>query len=122
MEWDPSRWEDMQRPDTEAEDGADKGSKGPNVISKSLTSPYLPFGAGRHRCPGELYAYAQMGAIIATMVRLMEWEQVDPNAPVPPPDYSVSRNRLLRLKCILIRDTVNVLAADDSSRYTMAFA
>lgn len=88
LEWDPSRWEEDSQDEAE-EDDTEKTSKGPNAISKSLASPYLPFGAGRHRCPGELYAYAQLGAIIATMVRLIDWEQVDPKAPVPPPDYSV---------------------------------
>jgi sterol 14-demethylase len=88
MEWDPSRWEEDSHDEAEDED-AKKTSTGPGAISKAIASPYLPFGAGRHRCPGELYAYAQLGAIIATMVRLIDWEQPDPKAPVPPPDYSV---------------------------------
>ena len=62
-------------------------------MTTAASSPYLPFGAGRHRCLGEHYAYAQLGAILATMVRLLEWEQVDPAAPVPATDYSVSCSR-----------------------------
>lgn len=93
MVWDPSRWEKAQGDGvTDEEDvGSDsKPSQGVGAISKSVTSPYLPFGGGRHRCPGETYAYTQLATIIATLVRMMEWEQVDPKAPVPAPDYSVS--------------------------------
>jgi sterol 14alpha-demethylase len=67
---------------------ANKVDYGFGLVSKTATSPYLPFGLGRHRCVGEPYAYAQLGAILATMVRLLEWEQVDPTAPVPATDYS----------------------------------
>jgi len=88
MEWDPSRWE---KPETrEPEDDGPKVNHGFGLVSKAVTSPYLPFGAGRHRCVGEQYAYAQLGAIIATLVRLLEIEQLDPKAPVPATDYSVS--------------------------------
>ncbi|KAJ3463496.1 hypothetical protein MRS44_008282 [Fusarium solani] len=59
-----------------------------NGIHIAGTSPYLPFGAGRHRCVGEHYAYAQLGAIVATFVRLLHIEQVDPKAPIPATDYS----------------------------------
>ncbi|KAH8175212.1 cytochrome p450 domain-containing protein [Sarocladium implicatum] len=86
MVWDPSRWEDAQKDNQEGEEK--ESAQGVAAISKAVTSPYLPFGGGRHRCPGETYAYTQLGAIIATMVRMMEWEQVDPKAPVPEPDYS----------------------------------
>jgi sterol 14-demethylase len=85
MEWDPHRWDRVDRDDDE---GAPKVDYGFGLVSKAVSSPYLPFGAGRHRCVGEQYAYAQLGAIVATMVRLLEWEQVDPGAPVPDTDYS----------------------------------
>jgi len=42
---------------------------GYGLVSKGTGSPYLPFGAGRHRCIGEQFAYLQLGAITATMVR-----------------------------------------------------
>lgn len=89
LEWDPHRW-DEARPtgDGDEEEGAAKVDYGFGLVSKAAGSPYLPFGAGRHRCVGEQYAYAQLGAIVATMVRLLEWEQVDPQAPVPATDYS----------------------------------
>ena len=39
---------------------------------------------------GRLFAYAQLGAILATLVRLLQWEQVDLKAAIPETDYSVS--------------------------------
>jgi len=42
---------------------------GYGLISKGASSPYLPFGAGRHRCIGEQFANVQLGAITAAMVR-----------------------------------------------------
>jgi sterol 14alpha-demethylase len=89
LEWDPHRWDKTDDPEKLTDDSS-KADYGFGMVSKAVSSPYLPFGAGRHRCVGEQYAYAQMGAIIATMVRLLKWEQVDPRAPVPATDYSVS--------------------------------
>jgi sterol 14alpha-demethylase len=89
LEWDPHRWDGPAVRDEEDEGaGAGKVDYGFGLVSKAAGSPYLPFGAGRHRCVGEQYAYAQLGAIVATMVRLLEWEQVDPAAAVPATDYS----------------------------------
>jgi sterol 14-demethylase len=97
--WDPYRWENPSksaRPEQAPEkekprplpaDTVDFGY-GP-VSLKAAASPYLPFGAGRHRCVGEQYAYLQLGAIIATLVRFLQWEQVEKDAPVPATDYSV---------------------------------
>jgi sterol 14alpha-demethylase len=89
LEWDPHRWDAVESPE-KADDDTPKVNYGFGLVSKSVSSPYLPFGAGRHRCVGEQYAYAQLGAIIATAVRLLRWEQLDPKAPVPATDYSVS--------------------------------
>jgi sterol 14-demethylase len=88
-EWDPHRWDKVESLEKSADDGQTV-DYGFGVMSKSVSSPYLPFGAGRHRCVGENYAYAQMGAIIATFVRLLHIEQPDPKAALPAPDYSVS--------------------------------
>jgi sterol 14-demethylase len=86
LEWNPHRWD---KPESlEKTDDTSKVDYGFGMVSKAVGSPYLPFGAGRHRCVGEQYAYAQLGAIIATLVRLLEWEQVDPKAAVPNTDYS----------------------------------
>ncbi|XP_069504528.1 lanosterol 14-alpha demethylase [Ambystoma mexicanum] len=38
---------------------------------------YVPFGAGRHRCIGENFAYTQIKTIWSTMLRLYEFELVD---------------------------------------------
>ncbi|KAJ4319318.1 Sterol 14-alpha demethylase cyp51c [Fusarium piperis] len=87
LEWDPHRWDKVD-PLEKAVDDSQKVDYGFGMMSKAVSSPYLPFGAGRHRCVGEHYAYAQLGAIVATFVRLLHMEQVDPKAPIPATDYS----------------------------------
>ncbi|KAF2673403.1 cytochrome P450 [Microthyrium microscopicum] len=87
LEWDPHRWDKIDAGE-KVEDGSAKVDYGFGMVSKAVSSPYLPFGAGRHRCVGEAYAYAQLGAIIATLVRLLKLEQRDPKTPVPETDYS----------------------------------
>ena len=103
MNWDPHRWDQQHEPTIPSTDQSkDSNSKDTDTIdygygavsSKAAYSPYLPFGAGRHRCVGETFAYAQLGSILVTLVRLLQWEQVDPKAPVPKTDYSVSFDRL----------------------------
>lgn len=90
MDWDPHRWDTAEAPEQPEEDDSAKVNYGFGLVSKAVTSPYLPFGAGRHRCLGEHYAYAQLGAIVVTMVRMLDWGQIDPKAPIPKTDYSVS--------------------------------
>jgi hypothetical protein len=84
------------------------------MVSKAVDSPYLPFGAGRYRCVGEQYAYARLGAIVATMVRLLKWEQVDHAAPVPTTDYSVSYVPVFGFVVLML--IVYVLDANESDR------
>ena len=38
---------------------------------------YVPFGAGRHRCVGERFAYVQIKTIWSTLLRLFEFDLVD---------------------------------------------
>uniref|UniRef100_A0A8C5DKM1 Lanosterol 14-alpha demethylase n=1 Tax=Gouania willdenowi TaxID=441366 RepID=A0A8C5DKM1_GOUWI len=38
---------------------------------------YVPFGAGRHRCIGENFAYVQIKTIWSTMLRMYEFDLVD---------------------------------------------
>lgn len=38
---------------------------------------YIPFGAGRHRCIGENFAYVQIKTIWSTMLRLYEFDLID---------------------------------------------
>lgn len=88
LEWDPRRWEAAAGADDD-DAGGEKIDYGFGSVSlKSIRSPYLPFGAGRHRCVAEKYAYGQLNAIMATMVRLLRWEQTNKDAAVPPTDYS----------------------------------
>jgi sterol 14-demethylase len=56
-------------------------------VSKGTDSPYQPFGAGRHRCIGEQFAYLQLGTIIATIIRRVELRLPQP---LPKHNYHVS--------------------------------
>ncbi|KAK0542276.1 Lanosterol 14-alpha-demethylase [Tilletia horrida] len=87
-EFDPKRWLDptsvvaqQERDDAEAE----KVDFGWGAVSSGANSPYLPFGAGRHRCIGEQFAYLQLGTIISTFVRKFQWKLVHG---FPDPDYT----------------------------------
>lgn len=65
----PERWAGAE--DTEDTEKIDYGY---GLVSKGASSPYLPFGAGRHRCIGEQFAYLQLGTIIATFVRELDFK------------------------------------------------
>lgn len=62
----------------------DKIDYGYGLVSKGASSPYLPFGAGRHRCIGEAFAYVQLGVITAEFVRTLRLK----GSSVPGTDYS----------------------------------
>ncbi|GAA5838922.1 hypothetical protein JCM11251_003737 [Rhodosporidiobolus azoricus] len=53
----------------QAEADGEQEDYGWGAISKGGKSPYLPFGAGRHRCIGEAFAQTQIATLIATLVR-----------------------------------------------------
>ncbi|KAK0122072.1 Lanosterol 14-alpha-demethylase [Cadophora gregata] len=100
--WDPHRWDTIVadldfNPNTDAEDktagkqgavrdvNADETvDYGCGTVNKGTKSPYLPFGAGRHRCIGEKFAYVNLCTIVGTLVREFRWS-VDE---VPRTDYS----------------------------------
>ncbi|SPN97077.1 probable cytochrome P450 51 [Cephalotrichum gorgonifer] len=82
--WDPHRWDDR----TEVEDESDVVDYGYGAVSKGTKSPYLPFGAGRHRCIGEKFAYVNLCTIIATLVREFRFSTLDGGSSVPPTDYT----------------------------------
>jgi cytochrome P450 len=82
--FDPYRWEEV-----EDDEEAEKFDFGYGLVNKGTASPYLPFGAGRHRCIGEQFANVQLGSIIATFVREFEFS-LPGDGKVPPPDYTVS--------------------------------
>jgi len=73
--WEPSRWSDPEGVAALALDMSEHGEKvdyGFGAVSKGTESPYQPFGAGRHRCIGEQFAYLQLGVIVATLARAIE--------------------------------------------------
>ncbi|KAH8117864.1 lanosterol 14-alpha-demethylase [Phellopilus nigrolimitatus] len=77
LTWDPARWFDAdgiaaQAYKTYADGNGEKIDYGFGSISKGTESPYQPFGAGRHRCIGEQFAYLQIGTVIATLIRKLE--------------------------------------------------
>ena len=61
---------------------------GYGLISKGAHSPYLPFGAGRHRCIGEQFAYVQLGTILQTMVRQFKWRLPEGSKGLVGTDYT----------------------------------
>ena len=84
MTWDPHRWESRVE-----EDEGDTVDYGYGVVSKGTRSPYLPFGAGRHRCIGEKFAYLNLTVIVATLVREFRFFNPEERIGVPETDYSV---------------------------------
>ena len=54
----------------------------------NLNSPYLPFGAGRHRCIGEQFANVQLQTITAMIVREFKFRNVDGSNKVIGTDYA----------------------------------
>ncbi|XWW96012.1 hypothetical protein V2A60_003982 [Cordyceps javanica] len=80
-EWQPHRWSsDIAGSIFDAEETTS--------ISRGAKSAYLPFGAGRHRCIGEQFAYLNLGAIIATLVREFRVYSLDESGTLPKTDYA----------------------------------
>jgi sterol 14-demethylase len=88
LKWDPHRWDAGAAGVRMGEVKEEHEDYGYGMISKGATSPYLPFGAGRHRCIGEQFAGLQLGTIIATMVREFKWRLPDGVTKVVDTDYS----------------------------------
>jgi sterol 14-demethylase len=90
--WDPHRWEvdspnapSIVRNAVEEEEKIDYGY---GLVSKGSSSPYLPFGAGRHRCIGEHFANLQLQTIVAETVRMYKFSNVDGGRSLAPTDYA----------------------------------
>ncbi|OWB58217.1 hypothetical protein B5S28_g4220 [[Candida] boidinii] len=84
--FDPHRWEQIggaggSAPASAASD--DTVDYGFGKITKGVSSPYLPFGGGRHRCIGEQFAYTQLGTLLVTFVQTFKF-----SGKVPPIDYT----------------------------------
>ena len=88
--WEPHRWDaDSPLHGTNKEIEEDeKIDYGYGLVSKGASSPYLPFGAGRHRCIGEAFAYVQLGVITATMVREFRLRNLEGKKDIVGTDYS----------------------------------
>ncbi|KAI4126262.1 MAG: hypothetical protein LQ341_006895 [Variospora aurantia] len=86
-DWEPHRWDSVAAQVEEAE--AETTDYGYGLVTKGANSPYLPFGAGRHRCIGEAFAYVQLGTITATMVRMFRLRNLEGVKGVVGTDYSI---------------------------------
>ncbi|CAG8433729.1 10424_t:CDS:2 [Diversispora eburnea] len=80
-EFNPNRWEAFDQQNKERDDDLIDYGFG-QLHMASAKSPYLPFGAGRHRCIGEQFAYVQIKTIIATLVRKFDFELVNGKLPM----------------------------------------
>lgn len=77
------RWDNDAASSTASGEEVDYGF---GTISKGVSSPYLPFGGGRHRCIGEHFAYVQLGVLLSIFIRTMKWH-FPPGKDVPSPDF-----------------------------------
>ncbi|KAF2134163.1 lanosterol 14-alpha-demethylase [Dothidotthia symphoricarpi CBS 119687] len=86
--WDPHRWD----ADASFEEVVNKDEEnidyGWGVVSKGTNSPYLPFGAGRHRCIGEQFAYLQLQTILVAFVREFKMRNPGGSKDIVGTDYS----------------------------------
>ncbi|EXF81456.1 14-alpha sterol demethylase Cyp51A [Colletotrichum fioriniae PJ7] len=82
--WNPHRWDEPQ-PSEDIVDANDVVDYGYGAVSKGTRSPYIPFGAGRHRCIGEKFAYLNLGVIVGTIVRNFKLGTMDGRTGIVPP-------------------------------------
>ncbi len=88
--WDPHRWENIVDPEESENEKTDYGY---GLVSTGANSSYLPFGAGRHRCIGEHYAYLQLTVVVAIMVREFKLSIIEGRKKgVVATDYSVGNS------------------------------
>lgn len=90
-EWDPYRWlpGSANAPTAvRGEEDDEKVDYGYGIVSKGAASPYLPFGAGRHRCIGEQFANVQLQTIVAETVREFKFSNVDGSNKIIGTDYA----------------------------------
>ncbi|KAJ5140566.1 Eburicol 14-alpha-demethylase [Penicillium atrosanguineum] len=89
LKWNPHRWdEDTTVKEDVKEEDSEQIDYGYGLVTKGTNSPYLPFGAGRHRCIGEQFAYVQLGTILAALVRQFKFFNPPGANNIPETDYS----------------------------------
>jgi sterol 14-demethylase len=88
LHWDPHRWDEGSGGVIGDESEEEKFDYGYGLISKGASSPYLPFGAGRHRCIGEQFVNVQLITITVIFVRQFKFRNVDGSSKVPETDYA----------------------------------
>ncbi|KAJ2490260.1 Lanosterol 14-alpha-demethylase [Coemansia sp. RSA 2050] len=78
-DWIPSRWNTAEK-----EEDMDKATTdyGFGATTMSARSPTLPFGAGRHRCIGEQFAYIQIKTILYVLLNRFDFS-LDPKRGMP---------------------------------------
>ncbi|EEB08590.2 sterol 14-demethylase [Schizosaccharomyces japonicus yFS275] len=81
-DFDPERWNSRVNED---EGDVERVDYGYGLVTKGAASPFLPFGAGRHRCIGEQFATMHLCTLVSTFVREYKWTTV---GGVPKVDYS----------------------------------
>ena len=88
--WEPHRWDKDSplAPSIIRNEAEEKIDYGYGLVSKGTQSPYLPFGAGRHRCIGEQFANVQLQTIVAMTVRLFKFRNLDFNNNIIGTDYA----------------------------------
>ena len=108
MKWNPHRWDEDVTAKDEDEEQIDYGY---GLVSKGTNSPYLPFGAGRHRCIGEQFAYVQLGAILAALVRQFRFSNPADRNDIPETDYSVCCFSCSRFYLYILTDIFSSLCS-----------
>ena len=96
MHWEPHRWDEPPSEEYAhlspafVKEGIpeEKEDYGYGLVSKGAASPYLPFGAGRHRCIGEQFAYVQLQTILGNVIRDFKFSNPDGVEGVAGTDYS----------------------------------
>jgi len=88
MNWEPHRWDADSGLVLGGDVEEERYDYGYGMISKGAKSPYLPFGAGRHRCIGEQFANVQLITIAATMVRHFKLRNIGGTKEVIGTDYT----------------------------------
>lgn len=91
--WNPHRWLDEKGVAAAAKESysgatAEQVDYGFGQVSKGTESPYQPFGAGRHRCVGEQFAYLQLSVVISYIIRNFTLKLATPE--FPQTNYRVS--------------------------------